>query len=264
MRTIKKLNIAFLALGLLLVGCKDDEIVREPSPASNPNSTNVYFSAKNIASPVLPKSATSFDIIIDRENASQAQTVQLTVENLYADNVFQVPTSVSFAAGEATKTIKVPVDLELMKKYHITVTIDMEQTNPYRTQAVYPRLDLNVLKEDYAPYSEGTFTSTMFGDSWAQVMEFSPALKIYRLKDLIEVGFDYIFSVDKDGVINQVPSSVIETGYMHPSYGMVSYQAQDGSKFDAASNTYTFLLKYTVSAGSFGVKTEKYVITKKL
>ena len=251
-------------MGLLLMGCKNDEIVREPSPATNPNSTNVYFSAKNVVSPILAKDATSLDVIIDRENGTQAQTVPLTVESLYADNVFQVPTSVSFAAGETTKTIKVPVDLELMKKYHITVTIDMDQTNPYKTQAVYPRLDLNVLKEDYVPYSEGTFTSAFFEQSWDQSMEFSPALTAYRFKDLYEVGYNYTFSVGKDGVIKQIPSTVVKSGYVDAKYGMTSVQAQAGSKFDDASSTYTFMLKFTVAAGSFGVNAETYVITRKL
>lgn len=251
-------------MGLLLTACKDDEIVREPSPAANPNSTNVFFSDKNNVTPVLSKDSTSFEVIIDREKDSQAQTVNLTVESAYDDNVFQVPTSVSFAAGEASKVVKIPVQMELMKKYHIAIIIDGDQTKPYTTQTVYPRIDLNVLKEDYALFSEGTFTSSMFKASWPQNMQYSPSLKAYRFKDLIEVGYDYVFTVAEDGTITQIPKTAIQTGYMHPSYGMMSVQAQDGSKFDAATNTYLFMLKYTVSAGSFGIKSEKYVITKKL
>ncbi len=264
MRAIKKINIIILGLGLLLTACKDDEIVRESSPVANPNSTNVFFSDKNNVAPILSKDSTSFEVIIDREKTSQAQTVNLTVESSYDDSVFQVPSSVSFAAGEASKVVKVPVQMELMKKYHIAIIIDGDQTKPYITQAVYPRIDLNVLKEDYVLFSEGTFTSSMFKASWSQNMQYSPALKAYRLKGLIEVGYDYVFSVAEDGAITQIPKTANESGYMHPSYGMMSVQAQDGSKFDKATDTYIFMLKYTVSAGSFGVKTEKYVVTKKI
>lgn len=264
MRTINKINLIILGIGLLFTACKDADIVREPSPAANPNSTNVYFSDKNSTSIVLSKDTKSFDLIINREKVDKAQIVNLTVESAYSDSVFQTPSSVSFAAGEATKTINIPVKMELMKKYRIAIIIDKDQTNPYAVQTVFPRIDLNLLKEDYAPYSEGTFTSSMFKDSWAQTMEYSPSLKAYRLKDLIQTGYDYIFSVAADGTITQIPATAIVTGYMHPSYGMVSYQAQAGSKYDAATKTYLFLLKYTVSAGSFGVKSETYVVTKLL
>jgi len=153
--------------------------------------------------------------------------------------------------------------MELMKKYHIAILIDGADTNPYAIQTVYSRIELNILKEDYAAYSNGTYTSGMFKSSWAQVLQYSPSKKTYRFKDLFNEGYDYEFSVSDDGTIAQVPLTAILTGYVHPTYGMVSAQAQDGSMFDKNS-TYTFLLKFTVSAGSFGIKTEKYVITNKL
>lgn len=263
MRTIRKISVIILSLGLFLTAC-NDEIVRDPSPIANPNSTNVFFSDKNDVTPVLSKDSTSFEITIDREKADQSQTVSLAVESAYDDNVFQVPKTVSFAAGESSKTIKVPVQMELMKKYHIAIIIDKDQTNPYATQTVYPRIDINILKEDYVAFSEGNFTSAMFKSTWSQTMQYSPSLKAYRLKDLIEVGYDYVFSVAEDGTITQMPETAIQTGYMHATYGMMSVQAQEGSKLDKTTDTYLFLLKYTVSAGSFGVKSEKYVITKKL
>lgn len=104
MRTIRKISVIILTLGLFLTAC-NDEIVRDPSPVANPNSTNVFFSDKNDVTPVLSKDSTSFEIIIDREKADKAQTVGLTVESAYGDNVFKVPQTVSFAAGESSKTI---------------------------------------------------------------------------------------------------------------------------------------------------------------
>lgn len=267
MKTMIKSKFLVVALlsGLLFSACGSEDIVREPSPAQNPSSSNVYFSKDNNSNIVLGVTDTSFDIIIEREKADQPLTVPITVENPYPAGIFELPTSVTFAAGESSKTLTVPVkDIELMKQYRIALALPSDQTKPYTVQDVYPRLDLGVLKEDYAPYSEGTFTSAMFGASWPQLMEYSPSTKNYRLPDLIEVGYDYLFTVAEDGTITQVPKTKVASGYMHPSYGMISMQAQTGSVFDAATNTYLLKIQYTVSAGSFGVKNEKYVITKKL
>lgn len=151
----------------------------------------------------------------------------------------------------------------------MSILVDGEQTNPYVDQMlgdstlVYSRMDLTVLKEDFVPYSEGTFTSSMFGDSWAVIMDYSPSLAAYRLNDLIENGYDLLFSVNEDGGLVQIPTDPVKSGYDHSTYGMISMQIQAGSAFDATSDTYTLMLKYTVAAGSFGTKEEVYVVTMK-
>ncbi len=264
MRTIKKIAaLALVIVSFLVVSC-EEQAVREPSPEANPSSNKVYFPDQS-GKVVLGIDAKSFTVPVSREIDKDALTVSLKTTGY---NGFTIPKQVSFAAGSKDATIEIAVgDVELMKNYLLTIEVEHNQTNPYDTLYNKTKTSIaaiNVLKEDFAPYAEGKFTSAMFGASWDMILEFSPATKTYRLSDLIEEGYDYLFTVAENGVITQSPKTAVQTGYMHPTYGMISYQLQDGSAYDAATDTYTFLLKYTVAAGSFGVKTEKLQITKKL
>jgi len=259
-----KYILSILALSVMFIACNNEDIVREPSPITNPNSTNVYFSPSNITNPVLAITQNDFTLKIGRKTFDKEQSVNLTVNNLFGDTI-QIPTNVKFAAGDSVKTITINTkNLILMKSYHVSITVDQEQTKPYITQSLYPRIELNILKEDYAPYAEGTFTSEFFEANWDQTLEFSPSTKIYRFKNLYADNYNYSFKVSATGAITQVPNSAIKTGYVDTKYGMVSLLANSTSNFNSANSTYTFNAKFTVSAGSFGVFAEKYLITKKL
>ena len=160
-----KVNLLMTFFAMLLFAACTEEIVREPSPIANPNSTNVYFSVTNNINPVLALEQDSFMVIIIRENDAAAQEVALTAENVYGD-IFTIPSKASFAAGVDSVGIKIMVkDMELMKKYKLAISVDQEQTNPYVAQPVFPRIDINVLKEDFAPFAEGTYTSEFFEEA---------------------------------------------------------------------------------------------------
>ncbi|MCK3684896.1 hypothetical protein [Maribellus sp. YY47] len=251
-----------IAVVALFAACEDD-VERELSPEQNPNSTNVYFSKDNVSNVVLPIESTSFEVIVSREVSASEQTVSLSAENVRSD-LFTIPESVTFAAGEKQKSITVEVSEEivLMESYHLAIVIDQEQTKPYTQQDVYPRIELTISKEDFAPYADGVYTSDFFGDSWDATLQYSPATDQYRFKDNWVSGYNYIFKVAEDGTITQVPETT-ETGYVDEDYGMISATAQAGSSFDSATNTYTFAIKWTVSAGSYGVYNDTFEITSK-
>lgn len=272
-----KVNLLMTFFAMLLFAACTEEIVRDPSPIANPNSTNVYFSVTNNVNPVLALEQDSFMVIIIRENDAAAQEVALTAENVYGD-IFTVPSKVSFAAGEDSVEIKITVkDMELMKKYKIAISVDLEQTNPYVAQPVYPRIDINVLKEDFAPFAEGTYTSEFFEDAWPATLEYSPATKIYRFKDCWMPDYDVTFKWDevaKPGEVTIIGTATsakdfifLQTGYLHPTYGMLSaYYATTPNKnyYVSATKTFTFPITWRVAAGSFGAYADKYVITQEL
>jgi len=269
MKVINKYFMLWLSvLAMMVVSCKEEIPSRDPSPAANPNSANVYFSSKNSANPVLDITADNFDILINREKTDKELTVLLKVESVYLEK-FEVPTSVTFAVGEGEKVINIKVkDLELMKKYHLTISIEEDQTNPYITQNKYGRLELNVLKEDFAPYAEGVYSSEFFEDEWDAVLEYSPATEIYRFKDCWMPGYNVTFNWDKGAKISMIgnPSGdyiVIPTGYVHSKYGMVNaYYDNEASSYDSESKTFTFVITWRVSAGSFGTYLDYFTITK--
>nr|WP_321356616.1 hypothetical protein [uncultured Draconibacterium sp.] len=260
---MKALKYLILIVAVSIFAACEDDIVREISPEPNPNSSNVYFSNDNDSKVVLPLESTSFTVVINRENSSSDQTVALHVENAF-ENIFSIPESVSFTSGETEQSINVEIsdDIVLMESYHLVIYIDQDQTKPYTVQDVFPRIELNVSKEDFADYADGVFTSEFFGDSWPATLQYSPATDQYRIKDCWVGGYNYTFKVSEDGVISQVPETS-ETGYVHSSYGMVSATATSESGFDNDTDTYTFAINWTVSAGSFGVYYETFEITSK-
>ena len=76
---------------------------------------------------------------------------------------------------------------------------------------------------------------------------------MYKLTDCIAKGYDIIFELTEDGQHLLKPIAKQETGYVHPSYGMVSVEgAADDIQRDG--NVIALPMKYTVSAGSFGAK----------
>lgn len=275
MKTIRKVNILIACIAMLLItACINEEVVRVPSPVANPNSTNVYFTVDNDSSLILSKVTTSFSITVGREKTDKDQVVTLSSIGVN-DSVLSIPKTVSFAVGESKKVVQITVkNMELMKKYHLTFSIDPEQTNPYSIQNVYPRLELSVLKEDFAPYANGTYTSLYFKSNWPQTMEYSPSTKVFRLKDCWVKGYNVTFKWDdttQASAVTMIGSAatgyiIILTGYLHPTYGMVSayYSTANTNYYNKDTKTFTFPITWRVAAGSFGLKNDTYVITQKL
>lgn len=261
--------VYYASLALFLFGlsaCEEEEILREESPLANPNSTNVFFDESNPTSLVLPIDATEFDVVISREKTDAAQTVAIENEHPYSEGLFTIPSSVSFEAGASSATITITLsNLELMKKYHLALAVEYDQTNPYVAQDSFPRLEINVLQEDYAPYADGVYTSTFFEDAWEQVLEYSPSMETYRFKGLWYPGYDVKFQWDGANEISMIGAEDadlvgIETGYVHATYGMVTAWYSTVT-YDADSKTFVFPINWQVSAGSFGDFPASYKIT---
>ncbi len=279
MKTINKIAAILLILTVLFVSC-EDEITRDPSPETNPNSTNVYFSDTNEASPILGIEATSFDVVIEREKTADAQVVGLSASSVYKD-LFDVPESVAFEAGESEASVTIKVkELELMKKYPITLNIASDQTQPYRVQDNYSRLELHVLQEDFAPYAKGTYKSIFyesifeFESEWEAILEYSPATELYRFKDCWMPGYDVLFQWDQEtnevliqGTKNSTGAYIyLQTGGVHPTYGMVSayYEQADIKYYNPETKTFTFPILWVDPDGAWGVYPDSYTIEEEL
>ena len=112
----------------------------------------------------------------------------------------------------------------------------------------------------YKPLGTGTYTSSFFGDTRTVNVEYSEVGNRYRIVDNWSAGHGFSFSPNGSKVT--LYPQTISTGIAHPNYtrfGVVSVTDQ-GSTYDAASKTFTFSFKFSVSAGSFGVKTETLVL----
>lgn len=47
--------------------------------------------------------------------------------------------------------------ISLLAGYALSIVIPEEYTHQYAETSIYPRIELNVIKEDYKPYATGTY-----------------------------------------------------------------------------------------------------------
>ncbi len=133
----KILNILMIASVLLFVGC-EDEISYEKGPLSSVEDA-VYFLGDEMDIEIEPTDAEkTHEVTIVRTNYENALTVPLKVVT-NTDNVFKVPETISFDAGEEETTIEVTYQgLEAGKTYYLQFEVDQSkiELNPYKDCSV--------------------------------------------------------------------------------------------------------------------------------
>ncbi|WP_321334732.1 hypothetical protein [uncultured Bacteroides sp.] len=264
---MKLLNNLFLVLAgitvFTLTACGDDDNY-SPGEVTNEEGLNVYFEASNNSSPVLGPTDTEFTLTVSRNKKGSAISVPLEVSKVYAD-LFTVPSSVDFEADEDTKTITIKVSdkMEMFTSYHLALSLDPSYTLPYVSNPdAYPNMELNIVKEDYAPYAEGTYISEGWETNENVTLEYSEILDNYRLKSCWGEGTgNVVFTWDGTSEVKLVTTS-IPTGLIDSDYGAVTVLESDENPctYDGATKTFTFPLEWTVSAGSYGVYNDFFTI----
>ena len=248
--------ILYFAVALFVLASCVEEDPYTPGNPTNTNGNNVYFSAANPSNLVLGLTESSFTVTVERENGSSALSVPLKSHSI--SNIFTVPTSVDFAAGETSKVITVQFSgAEPFVNYVLDIAIPEELTYQYKDQNVYPTFSITVLQEDFKPIHNGSYYDDFWsGEEWDQALEYSELKDTYRLSNLWTfdgfAGASFEFTWDKstgDVVVNG--GNKFSTGMVHSTYGLISAQDQ-GSFYDADDDAIYFKFKWTVSAGSFG------------
>ena len=185
-----------------------------------------------------------------RTNSEAAENISLTSDNSH----FNVPSSVSFNANESKKTVSVPFSILGGTTETVTIAVAKESSTIYGNDT----LTFTITRDFVWEYlGDGVFTSWLFGESWPQPVYRGEGTHLYKLPGYIAEGYDLTFELTEDDAHLAAPIAKIETGYMHPSYGMISVEGgvdADGNPYDIEreDNVIYLPLKYTVSAGSFG------------
>lgn len=269
---MKYINRLFLMLvgaaALTFASCSDDDDDYAPGAATNAEGINVYFDSANKSAQAIGPTDTEFTLTLQRNKADKAISVPLSVSEVNAD-LFTVPQSVDFSAGEQTKniTIKVSDKMEMFTTYLLSIGIDPAFTTPYAQSDVFPRMELSIVKEDYKPYATGTYYSEFWGDEDGNpletevVLEYSEILDNYRLAGCWGAGTgSVIFSWDKAENV-ELASNSIAVGLNADPYGPVTANTtEEPCTYNAADKSFTFPFEWTVSLGSFGPATDVFVI----
>lgn len=128
----KYIKIAIFGVLSWALGACSDSVERDPSPTVSPDCVGVYFSESNTYNYELDPAITSITLTVGRDKSDVAVTVPVKVIS-NSDNIFVVPESVSFAAGEAETTLEVTFpNAEIGTEYSFELTFDSEYINPYK------------------------------------------------------------------------------------------------------------------------------------
>lgn len=270
--------VALLMSCVTFTACSDDDDDYAPgTPAGENNVTFVSYS-----NPVLSKTATKLDIQLNRHAVNGELTVP--VEKLNVPEGWTVPESVKFAAGDSLVTLSVglPSDMKLNTGYTFAIRVPESYTNSYKANnGEVNTYKASVVKEDYDTFATGTYDEEFFfGAQWPVTIEYSPALGIYRVKNMFAGAdgysgeYDFFFkwngksdATQKFTMVNSDGSaaSKVATGFGYSNYGMVSVtwaaatndpaKGSDDNLFGGyieSEKTFYLPFTHTVSAGSFG------------
>ena len=117
------------------VAC-DDDVTREPSPVTSPDCQQVYFSSQNEESVVLTPDQLAagyvVNIAVARNQTELAASVPVKVLSTN-EEIFTIPETIEFAAGDAVATLEVAVSTETPDgAYSFEISIDGEDYyDPY-------------------------------------------------------------------------------------------------------------------------------------
>lgn len=280
---MKKIFKSFLYTVLAVVSivslssCSDDD---DYTPGTVAGENNVTFSS--YSNVVISKTATSFDIELNRHAMKGQLTVPLEALNI--PDGWKVPENASFADGDSlTKiTVTVPTDMKLNTAYDFLIRVPDTYTNPYKiNNGEVNTFKATVTKEDYELYATGTYDEEFFfGAQWPVTIEYSPALDIYRVKNMFagaegySGSYDFFFKWNGKSDATQEFTMVTSTGenaskeptgFSYGDYGMVSVawvaatndysKSSDDNLFGGyveSEKTFYLPFSHSVSAGSFG------------
>lgn len=264
MKTFKNIYgilVAFLAIAA--VSCSESVEYTPATPAAV-DATEYFFTPGTETNIVISPSDKQIVATLNRLNAEKEATIKLNVVN-NNEELFAVPTEVKFAAGETSADVVIEVSdsLVFFETYEFSFSIAEEYTNPYIAENNNPKLHYVVMRNDYAPFATGVYSSWFWEQEWDAVLEYSPSLDLFRFKDCWVAGYDVTFTCDTETMEFTMAAGQFASGYVHPSYGMVTAQVlADYNYYDPATDTFYFAYKWVVSAGSFGSGFDSFTITE--
>lgn len=282
-----------VALGL---GACTEEADYTPAGQVDPNCIKASFLVDNQAVVFSSTDANTFSLPLMREVTDGEATVLVKPTQVNNGEVFQIPESVTFAAGEQAANLDITFEVpELEEEYTYSVELEEAAYDPYSENTVSTSTG-TVLKQANWNETLGETTANFayFGsisEYWGGILNItctawgtSDAATWYKLASPIEEGYDIVFKVNEDGTVRvrrqQIYMADISNllGYSYPPTPCyVSLNAGytgtlvavniDGetvnfpaNTYDAASGRITVVLDYTCAAGTITTAVTSFVV----
>lgn len=266
--------IALLLSGMALTyftGCSDDEWTA--GPAADQDCISAAFDKENVGSIELEDSdPTEMTLTVTREKKDAAATVAIKVL-ANTEDVFSIPESINFAAGEATANLTISFDkAQLKKEYTFEIALDESAVNPYKGNG-YARYTIQRLKWVTIPgtfkFKDWTFTQYNGGKEYDVEVQRIEGENRYRIIDPFkEATEEYSAGTPIEGVTVDEPDAKLFfdinpdnkrvtlysyfTGYLDKDgCGILGLSTEDqmgvadvDSKYDEAKKLITFNVYY--------------------
>lgn len=239
MKLLKYTVIATLALSGALCACSDDNDYAPGAPVSG---DEVYLPLTSSTSIDIPTDATEIPVVVSRVLDGDAITVDIASKVVNADDedcsdIFTVPSSVQFAAGQKETTINVGVDFSKVvanEEYTLTIELEGNNTTPYGASSrTYTLVYAPWTEWEYIPGEIGEYTITQFASGTYDVDVVTRTSIIdencveYGVAGLFTNGIDFVYSMDKSKTIEVdgvdcplVSMNVFNTGVENGSTGI--------------------------------------------
>lgn len=207
---------------------------------------------------LLPSDGNKISVPVYRNTTAGISTVEISLGTVSenTEGLFSLVTpTVTFEDGKSTAEAIVSYkDLNLLgvtDVYRFSLNFDESKTSPSQLNSIEVSAQRRLT---FNKTGTGTFSTSFFGNEDGTpslmniVVEKAEEANVYRLLDVYETGYPIIFSVDDNG--NILSFGEQETGYVHPTYGMIFVSFVDAKR---TGNTYDFTLQFLVpGVGSFG------------
>ena len=185
-------------------------------------------------------------IEVSRLNADGDFTLPIVVESI--DEGITIDESVKFADGETSAFIKVTApnvaSLDENKKYKAVFHIPSEYRLPddfYNTT-----VSISIRPE---PFGTALYNPWLFNGSWDVDVRKARTSNRFVAYEPIAEGYNFEMTFNDD--FSELNAPIQDTGYVHPSYGMIFWEPSGSFDYDPATYTLAIKLDYGVSAGYF-------------
>lgn len=182
---------------------------------------------------------------LQRTNPESAENISLTGDN----SKFQVPSSVSFNAGEEKKQVSVPFNIMGGTTEKVKIAVAKESATVYGNDTLTFTITRDFVWDNLG---NATVTSWWWEDTIVLPIYRGQGTNKYQIRDYFVRGVTLEFELTEDGQHLAKPIAQTFSGDVHPSYGNVFWQNPGTNDIEIEDNIIYLPLQWIVSAGSFG------------
>lgn len=238
-----------LALGF---SACNDEVDYIPANQVDNNCIRASFTADDDFTEVSPTGEKVLTLTVVRENTDSEATIALNVLR-NDENMFQIPESVTFAAGQDAVSFDVTFpNVEIGIEYTYSIGLDESVVDPY-SQNTLATTTGTVQMIQWDLLGTGTLTCTLLGGTaTCNIYKASHAMW-YKAEAPVEEGMDILFVVNDDNSVTVSDQPI----FTDANYGTVYVNnTANGGIYSAEANIIQAALYYYCSAGYFGTFVE--------